>query len=118
MTRTIWTLFAGFVLGIYAVFFSVVHIKAIRKPVIDMIAKTLVDWIYGTRPDELRRGYQGKYPYRDYSQMRRPQAPTRAINLVVDTHEDTTNLLKAMQDLVDEQGHFSVSDLLTALGRP
>ena len=61
MARYIWTLIAGFVLGLYSVFFAVTHIKTFRKPVIDMLAKVMVDWIYGERPDELRRGYQRAY---------------------------------------------------------
>lgn len=121
MTRTLWTLFAGFVLGIYSIFFAVVHVKAIRKPVIDIVAKVLVDWIYGARPDELRSGYRRTYAtpvrrdYRDYSQMKRPVPQNQELTL--DTHDETVQLLTTMQDMVDEFGQFTVADLKTACGR-
>ena len=118
--RYLWTLFAGFLLGIYSIFFAVVHIKALRKPVIDMIAKVLTDWIYGASPDTMHSGFERKYPVYPRGYQRRaygPQIPsTMLFHETVDTHDETVKLLVALQEMVENYGRFSVADFKTALG--
>lgn len=113
MARYIWTLFAGVVLGITIVWQFILHFKPARKIFIDGIAKALVDWIHGPevrRPPLFAPGYRPTYPAREaYTR--------RTVNGMVDTHDETLEILKTMGDLVDEHGHFTVADLKTALGR-
>lgn len=117
MARYIWTLFAGFVLGIYAVFYVAVHTKTFRKSVIDMLAKVMVDWIYGTRPETARAGHQYKYGAKSF-QDRPAYNPHQLMREVIDTHQNTVDLLLMMDNIVAEQGHFSVFDLKMGLGLP
>lgn len=117
MVRYIWTLIAGFVLGIYAVFFAAVHVKAFRKPVIDMIAKALVDWIYGSSPETMRSNNLYKYGAKSF-QGRPSYNPHSLLNMTVPTHQNTVDILLGMENIIEDHGYFTVADLKTAVGLP
>lgn len=117
MTRTIWTLFAGFVLGLYAVFFAAVHSKTFRKPVIDMVAKFLVDWIHGTAPEQVEEKISYKYGAKSFN-GRPSYNPHGLLDLTVPTHQNTVGILLAMEDNIHERGYFTVADLKSAASLP
>ena len=68
MARYIWTLIAGFVLGIYTVIQIVLHVKPLRKASIDVTAKALVDWLHvpEVRQTPAFAGYQRRFSRPDF----------------------------------------------------
>lgn len=119
MFRFIWTLIAGFVLGIYSVYLFVIHFKPARKIFIDGTAKALADWIYG--PEPVSRPNYGSY-YRGpkpASYLQNIQAPRGSLRftMYVDTLNEANAVIQTMSEIVKEQGQFTLSDIKAAVGK-